>query len=277
MRIGIGLPAHPPGTTVADLVTWARRAEHDGFATVGITDRVAYPTSDPLVALAVAAAATSRIQLATTVLLAATRGEAAPLAKQIASLDRLSAGRLVLGVAAGGREDDYALCGVPYRERGRRLDYMLERMRELWSAGTIGPPVRPTVIVGGHSPAAMRRAARFGAGWIGGGISASSYGELTDRVHVAWAEQGRTDRPWLMGQVYFALGPEADERASRYLLDYFAFAGDRARFAAGQALTRPAAIRAKIAEHVDAGCDELIFMPCVAGSDQVHRLADAVR
>ncbi|MDQ7803522.1 LLM class flavin-dependent oxidoreductase [Amycolatopsis sp. A133] len=274
MRIGIGLPAHAPGMTARRAADWARAAEEDGFSTLGVTDRVAYANCDPLVALAAAAARTSRIRLATTVLLAAARGDAVPLAKQAASLAALTAGRFVLGVAAGGRADDYELCGVPYRERGRRLDAMLGRMNEVWSGDVVGPRARPTVIVGGHSPAAMRRAARFGAGWIGGGTSATGYAELAARARTAWAGEDRTDRPWLMGQLYFALGPEADVRAARYLHDYFAFAGEWAKVVARQALTSPAAIRAKVAEYADAGCDELILMPCAAGTEQVHRLAD---
>jgi hypothetical protein len=77
-----------------------------------------------------------------------------------------------------------------------------------------------------------------------------------------------------MGQLYFALGPEADAQATRYLHDYFAFAGEWAAVVARQALTRPAAIRTKIAEYSDAGCDELILMPCASGTEQVHLLAD---
>ena len=106
MELGIGLPTMIPGITGQDILSWARRAEDLGFSSLGVLDRLMYDGYESLIALAAAAGATSRIRLATTILIAAYRGDKALLAKQLASLDRLSGGRLVVGVAAGGRPDD---------------------------------------------------------------------------------------------------------------------------------------------------------------------------
>jgi alkanesulfonate monooxygenase SsuD/methylene tetrahydromethanopterin reductase-like flavin-dependent oxidoreductase (luciferase family) len=140
MEIGIGLPSTIPGVEGREITGWARRAEERGFSTLGTIDRLVYANYEPLVALAAAAAVTERIRLTTDILLVPFRVNAALLAKQAATLDRLSAGRLVLGVAPGSREDDYDASGVPFSGRGRRFDEMLEQMRRVWAGEAgIGP------------------------------------------------------------------------------------------------------------------------------------------
>jgi alkanesulfonate monooxygenase SsuD/methylene tetrahydromethanopterin reductase-like flavin-dependent oxidoreductase (luciferase family) len=113
MEVGIGLPATVPGVTRDDLLEWARRADSAGFSSLGVLDRLVYPNYEPLIALAAAAAVTERIRLMTDILLLPQRANAALVAKQALTVHSLSEGRLVLGVAAGLREDDYEASGVP--------------------------------------------------------------------------------------------------------------------------------------------------------------------
>src|SRR5213592_723693 len=122
MEIGIGLPATVPGVGRDDLLAWARRAEERGFSSLGAIDRLVYPNFEPLVALAAAAAVTERIRLATDILLAPLRGNGALLAKQAATIDALSGGRLILGVAVGIRPDDFEAAGVDYDGRAALMD-----------------------------------------------------------------------------------------------------------------------------------------------------------
>src|ERR671911_2791226 len=126
MDVGIGLPAAIAGVGRDQLLEWARRADARGFSSLGTIDRIVYPNLDPLVALAAAAAVTERIRLATTILIAPYRANGALVAKQAASLDRLSDGRLVLGVAVGGREDDYEASGVDFHRREALFEQILE-------------------------------------------------------------------------------------------------------------------------------------------------------
>src|SRR3954471_15908433 len=121
MDVGIGLPTTIPGVTGPQVLEWARRAEARGFSSLGTIDRVVYANYEPLIALAAAAAVTERIRLSTTILPATNRAHGRLLAKQAASIDALSDGRLVLGVAVGGREDDYEVSGVDFHTRGRRF------------------------------------------------------------------------------------------------------------------------------------------------------------
>src|SRR3954447_3840320 len=178
MDVGIGLPATIPGVEGAQVIEWARRAEARGFSRLGALGRAVYANYEPLVALAAAAAVTERIRLATAILIAPVRENGALLAKQAASLDRLSGGRLVLGVAVGGREDDYAASHSDFHDRGRRFEAMLEEWRRMWdgessgTAGAIGPrPAngRPQLIIGGQADVAFERAAKYADGWIMGG------------------------------------------------------------------------------------------------------------
>ena len=136
---------------------------------------------EPLIALAGVATRTRRIGLGISVYLAALRHPLV-VAKQVASLDQLSGGRVLLGVGAGWIPEEYETLGIPFGERGRVLDEHIEAMRTLWrderpryagqhyrfdNLGFEPKPVRRDVPiwVGGNSPAARRRAARLGDGW----------------------------------------------------------------------------------------------------------------
>src|SRR3954462_1074070 len=162
MEVGIGLPTTIPGVTGEQVLEWARRAEARGFSSLGTIDRIVYPNYESLIALAAVAGVTERIRLARTILLAPYRANAALVAKQAATLDHLSGGRLLLGVAVGGREDDYAVSGGDFPSPGRRFHGMPEDWERSWAGepvaggGPVGPQPprgRPTLILGGSADA----------------------------------------------------------------------------------------------------------------------------
>ncbi len=278
MKVGIGLPNAVPGTSGADLVEWARRAEARDFSTLGTIDRVTYDNYEPLIALTAAAAVTERIGLCTSVLLGPLRLPAG-LAKQCLSLNALAAGRFTLGIAVGGRADDYAAGGVDFGSRGRALDAELERLKEVWTGTEIGPARgrEPGLIVGGAADVSFARAARFGDGWIAGGAPPDQFAGMAAKLDDAWAEAGREGRPRKMALAYFSLGEDAEADANSYLKDYYAWLGEEvAGYIAGSAAKDAATVQQYLAAFEEAGCDELIVFPSSSDPAQVDLLADAV-
>ena len=288
MEVGIGLPAAIPGVEREQLLEWARRAEGREFSSLGTIDRIVYPNYEPLLALAAAAAVTDRIRLATTILLAPARGNGALVAKQAATLHKLSNGRLVLGVAPGAREDDFEVSGTEFHTRGRHFEGMLEQWKRIWDriwdgesfgmAGAIGPEPPgggPALIIGGRVDAAFERAARYGDGWMMGGGSPDEFREFVGKLQAAWSEAGRDGAPRAMALAYYALGDGAREAADRYLRHYYGHMGDVAEAIAASAATDADTVNQYIQAFSDAGCDELILFPCDADPGQVDLLADA--
>jgi alkanesulfonate monooxygenase SsuD/methylene tetrahydromethanopterin reductase-like flavin-dependent oxidoreductase (luciferase family) len=285
MEVGIGLPATIPGVTREQLLEWARRAEAQDFSSLGTLDRLVYPNYEPLIALAAVAAVTERIRLTTAILIAPHRANGALVAKQAATLDDLSNGRLVLGVAPGGREDDFEASGVDFHRRGKIFDEMLEQWRRIWAgekfgtAGPIGPPPpkgRPTLIIGGSADAAFERAAKYGDGWIMGGGSPEQFTAGSARLDAAWQAAGREGSPRKMALAYFALGDGAREAADRYLRDYYAWLGDIADMVVQSAALDAETVKGYVQAFSDAGCDELILFPCDPDPGQVDLLAAAI-
>jgi alkanesulfonate monooxygenase SsuD/methylene tetrahydromethanopterin reductase-like flavin-dependent oxidoreductase (luciferase family) len=284
MDVGIGLPATIPGAQRDQLLEWARRAEARGFSSLGTLDRLVYGNYEPLIALAAAAAVTERIRLATTILITPMRANAAMLAKQAASVDALSGGRLVLGIAVGGREDDYEASEVDFHTRGARFEAMLDRMVRVWdgdsfgTAGAIGPKTpngRPTVILGGQADVTFRRAAQHGDGWIMGGGAPDQFAQGAAKMKAAWKEAGRDGEPRTMSLAYFALGDGAEQAADSYLHDYYGFLGEIADMIASGAATDAGTVKQYVQGFADAGCDELVLFPCSPDPGQVDLLAEA--
>ncbi|PZG51372.1 LLM class flavin-dependent oxidoreductase [Spongiactinospora gelatinilytica] len=277
MEIGLALPTTVPDVSGRGLLEWARRAEGLGFSTLGVLDRVVYGNYEPLLSLAAAAAVTERIRLATTVLLAACR-DSTLLAKQLATLDHLCGGRLVVGLAAGDRQDDFTATGTSFAGRGKRLDDAVAELRAAWSGTGPGlkPYGRPPLLIGGHSAAAMRRSARSGDGWISGGSSVTRYADLVARVRTEWRRQGRAESPRLVSLCYVSLGPDGPRRAESYLRGYYAFAGEKAAHVVAGVATEPARLRDLARGYAEAGCDELILLPCAADPRQADLVAAAV-
>jgi alkanesulfonate monooxygenase SsuD/methylene tetrahydromethanopterin reductase-like flavin-dependent oxidoreductase (luciferase family) len=284
MKVGIGLPNAVAGTTGEELIEFAREAERQEFTTLGTLDRVVYDNYEPLIALAAAAAVTERIRLMTSILLTPLRANTALLAKQALSVNAVSGDRLVLGLAVGGREDDYEVSGVPFDERGARFDAQLRQLRRILSGegespeAGIGPRRNggPAIVVGGYVEAAFRRAAEFGDGWIMGGQGPDAFADATEQLRQAWSVTGRDGEPEKLAIAYYALGPSAEEDARRSLGHYYAWLGDYADAVVAAASKDPDAVRATVAGFEQAGCDELIMLPCSGDPEQARLLREAL-
>ena len=200
MRLGLVHINMGPMSQPDALVKAAQAAEAAGFDSVWAGEHIVLPDPqvpqspmrpqdpalDSLLALAWAAAHTAVIRLATGVVIVPQRNPVV-LAKQVASLDVLSGGRLLLGVGAGYLEPEMTAVGVPLSQRGGRTDEYLDAMTALWTdeapafhgqyvsfdkVDAHPRPVQaggPRIVIGGHSPAAFRRAVARGHGWFGNG------------------------------------------------------------------------------------------------------------
>jgi alkanesulfonate monooxygenase SsuD/methylene tetrahydromethanopterin reductase-like flavin-dependent oxidoreductase (luciferase family) len=281
--IGIGIPNSVRGGTGPQLLDWARRAEAAGFSSLGTIGRVAYPSYEELTGLTAAGVVTERIGLLTNILLAPTRSTA-ELAKQAATAQELTGGRLTLGLATGGREDDYTLTGRDFAARGRRFDEQLADLRRAFtgeplaegSAPVVPDGSRPVpILIGGTSDAAIRRTVEYGIGWTAGGVPPQMVAPFVERVRAAWRDAGREGAPRIVALNYFGLG-DTEDQSRGYLLDYYGFLGpEMAAMIAGSAHRSPESIKEAIAAFREAGVDELILDPTVSDPAQVDLLAKA--
>ncbi|HTQ69008.1 MAG TPA: LLM class flavin-dependent oxidoreductase [Solirubrobacteraceae bacterium] len=281
MNVGIGLPNAVRGVEKESIVDWARRAEDAGFASLGTIDRIVYPNYEPLIALAAAAAVTDRIELVTDILIAPLRSNVALFAKQAATLDSLSGGRLTLGLGVGGRPDDFEVSGVDFARRGRIVDQQLQELTALWGGqGDVGPaPVRgggrPGLLIGGGADVVYARAARYADGWTMGGGTPEMFAEAREKAVAAWAAAGREGSPRTMALFYFSLAGDAERVAGESLGDYYAFLGDYAAQVAAGAAKDADTVRQYLSAYEAAGADDVICFPTSTDTAEVGRLAEA--
>jgi probable F420-dependent oxidoreductase len=229
MKFGLAFSNIKPFAGPEEAVRLARAAERAGFESVWAVDHVVVPAGyrsqypydpsgripsgedtlfpDPLIWLAYLSHATSTLLLGTAILILPQRNPVV-LAKELATLDYLSGGRMVLGVGVGWLEEEYEAVGVPFAGRGRRAEESIAAMRALWSEEKASyrgvttnfqdcylrpQPVRGMIPVhiGGHSQTAARRGARIGNGFFPFGVSRDEVPALLDTVREAAQEAGR--------------------------------------------------------------------------------------
>lgn len=204
MQLGVHLPSAGIGTTAEGILETAKGVEALGFDAVWLFDHLFTPTDldskypysgdggyalsasdpffDPLGLIGVIAGATTRIKIATGVMIAAYRSPIV-LGKALATIENFAPGRLVLGLGTGWMREEFDALGVPFERRGARFTEYLDALRAIWSgeacsfegefyrweeAGFLPAPSAPIpLIVGGHSDAALKRAAQHGDGWAG--------------------------------------------------------------------------------------------------------------
>jgi alkanesulfonate monooxygenase SsuD/methylene tetrahydromethanopterin reductase-like flavin-dependent oxidoreductase (luciferase family) len=283
MKIGIGLPAGVPEVDATTIGDWAAEGERAGFHSVGVFDRLVYDNLEPLTALAVAAARTEEIELLTTVLTVGWRANPVLLAKQMASVDLLSGGRLTAGIGQGGWPEDFVASEVPDSGKGARLDRALATMRQVWDGELRGqggpmrrlPEGRPALLFGGLVPAAYARAATKGRGWVAPLFGLEMLKNGASEVQQAWAGAGRAGQPRIVTGRYFSLGRDADSVADDYIRHYY---GDE-YFPAARAdtLTSPEQVARELERLAEVGVTDLVLYPSSAEMDQIQLLAEAIQ
>lgn len=285
MRIALGLPSRVSSATGELMLEWATRADRGPFSSLVVTDRVVSTALEPLMVLAIAAGATKRIRLMTSVVIGPTR-ETTLLARQAATLDTLSGGRLTLGLGIGVRENDYLATGLDFHKRGRRVEEQLPILRRLWAGeplsaevGPIGPqsarPSGPELLIGGYVPAVARRIAAWADGYMApGGGEPESMTKMWQLINKGWKELGRQGQPRWVGASYFALGPNALDQASAYIKANYGYNPELAERRLRTIPTTREAVEVAIKQQADMGVDEFILRPCAAELDQMELLAE---
>ncbi|MET7862056.1 LLM class flavin-dependent oxidoreductase [Micromonospora taraxaci] len=209
MQIGVNVPNFAPGTDPQVLRQWAQTVEGLGFDLLMVSDHIAvtpdvaeqYPAPfyEPFTTLSWLAGVTHRVRLGTTVLIVPYRH---PLltARMAANLNRLSGGRLVLGVGVGWARQEFEALGVPYQRRGALTDEYLQAMRDAWR-NTDDYDTEPIPLwVGGNSDAGMRRAVRLGDAWHPLRLTPDKLTDAAGRLDVIAAELG-LPKPALMPRI----------------------------------------------------------------------------
>ena len=238
MQLGIHLP-HVGRKAGPDAIRRAAiQAEELGFDDVWVSEHTIlpkgapYPPSpifyDPVLTLTWAAAFTKRVKLGTTVLVLPMR-HPLPLAKELATLQGLSEGRLILGAGVGWMEAEFAALGAPFKERGRRMDEGIAMMRAVWTQDpvTFRPKYIPAVIedmrmcplpapipiwIGGISDAAIARAIRIGDGWHGTRSTPDAAASMVKRLRA-----GRPEPSFIISLRTGWDGADADPLRSRLI------------------------------------------------------------
>jgi probable F420-dependent oxidoreductase len=233
MRLGIALPNYGPLATPEALRRLAATAEEAGADSIWVSDHLVAPVDvrsiypyerrpdaqpgalgvieeffEPLTTLAVLAGSTTRVGLGVSAYVMPYRHPVVT-AKQVATLDVLSGGRIVLAVGVGWLREEFEALGVPFERRGRRTEEYLAVCRALWAGGEARydgelirlPPVRtgprpaqrphPPIWIAGNSPAAIGRAARIGDGWHAIDLRADEIRPAVRRLRAAAATHGR--------------------------------------------------------------------------------------
>ncbi|MBM4297118.1 MAG: LLM class flavin-dependent oxidoreductase [Deltaproteobacteria bacterium] len=285
MRIALGLPSRIASVSGEIMLDWIGRAERGPFSSVVVTDRVVCQALEPLSLLALAAGATRRIGLMTSVIIGPTR-ETTLLARQAATIDRLSGGRFTLGVGIGVRENDYTATGENFHRRGRRSEEQFALLRKLWTGealsketGSIGPaPLRaggPELLIGGYVPAIAQRIGKWGDGYMApGGGEPEAMQKMWREILQAWKENHRPGQPRWVGASYFALGPNAGEQAASYIDANYGYNPELAARRLRSLPTSNESLREALKRQADMGVDEFILRPCAEDLDQVERLAE---
>ena len=290
--IGVALPQFGDrGPAAVEIHAFARRAEEAGFDAVWVmealfTTAAAY---DPLLLLSFAAGVTERIGLGVATIVVPRRHPLL-LAKEVATLDHLSGGRLAVTLSVGDTEE-VSPFGIAPEERGDRLEEALAAMRALWTHGEVdaegrffsfrGATMEPKPLqqplpiwLGGRTTRALRRAARLADGWIGAGLTpVQTYRELLDRMRELLAEAGRDQASFALGKrAYVAI-----ERPQAAVESWFQDVYGDATLAAGRVIWGDAdACTEQLLELQRLGAEVLLLSPVGADREQLELLAEGV-
>jgi probable F420-dependent oxidoreductase len=306
VKVGLALENFTPPSVSPDvdaILRYAKRADELGFDSLWAWDHIllgskqAFPFLESLSTLAAVAAVTERVALATGVLVLPVRNPVV-LAKVTSSLDQISGGRLILGVASGWYEREFEAVGVSFHDRGRIFVRNLDILERFWTedrvtgeademsfknAVMLPKPYRgrkPTLLIGGYVDRVLRRVATRSDGWLTYFYTAESFARAWDKILMFAQEAGRdpdtltnvAQLPICIDETYQA----ADRKVRDFLGRYFDMASWSESTADSAIRGTPEQCVEQLAEHVRSGVRHIALVPWNYDPDQVERIATEV-
>lgn len=289
MKIGICLPYMKAGLTRDDYLAWFRAVDEGPFHSLSCGERVHGPTYDMRVVLSAAAVATRRVEITPT-LYVLPMHSAVRVAKEVATLDILSGGRVNnVALGYGGREQDYEAVGARFQGRYGRMDRQVEELRRVWrgeeiieGAGAIGPPPGrpggPRLLAGAMGPKSIERCAQWADGlyaWSGNGEK-QELARSFAMADAAWQRAGRDQQAYRLGGFWYTLADEGQQKLYDYVYEYLAIAGPEIASMMAESVHRssPETVLQALDNAEAAGCEELFMVPATAELAEVERLAE---
>lgn len=287
MDIGVALPQMATGLDAERIRAWCRAIDDGPFSSISVGERITFHNLDGFTLMSAAAALTDRVRIFFNVAVVPWY-QPALLAKQFASLDVLSDGRLDVAVGVGGRADDYASLNVPFAARHKKLDESVAELKRLWAGGVaadgalVGPatvqPGGPRILCSGMGPKSLARAAKWADGVSGFslGADAAETDRLFNSVRDAWDAAERREKPRLVTGVFVSLGPDAQTILHNFASRYLAVFGPELADALANMMPvhTEAALRQVIQQMAAVGADELILVPASSDPELATRLTD---
>jgi alkanesulfonate monooxygenase len=288
---------------IDEILAYTVQAEALGFQSAWVWDHILlgskrpFPFLDSLSILAALAPRTRELQLGTGVLIPALRNPVV-LAKVLSSLDHISHGRLVVGMASGWYEKEFEACGVPFQERGRIFVENVQIMRRLWSEDSVDGQVRhysfkrvnmlpkpyqrpgPPLLFGGYVDVVLRRVARYADGWLTYFYTPESFTRSWNKIRQYAEEIGRDPNELRnVSQLPICVGSsfeEADRQVRQYIADYFDVAEWSESTADSAIRGTPEQCAEQLQRNIDAGVEHIVFVPWNYAPEQLDRIAREV-
>lgn len=292
MKIGICLPYMKAGISREDYLDWFRAVDEGPFHSISCGERIHGPTYDMRVLLSAAAIATTRVEITPT-LYVLPMHSAVRVAKEVATLDILSGGRVnKLALGYGGREKDYQAVNAAFKGRYGRMDRQVATLRDVWrgqeiveGGGSIGPGLsssrEPLLLAGAMGPKSIERCAQ----WADGLYAWSGNGEQAELEHsfnmadAAWERAGRQAPPYRLGGFWYTLADDGQRKLYDYVYEYLAIAGDEIATMMAESVNRSSAdsVLAALDNAEAAGCEEVFMVPATAELSEVERLTSLLQ
>lgn len=293
MKIGMTLPVTEPGWTRDILIQWAQKIDNGPYSCLALGERIFFPSPELMTTLGACAVLTERVKLVTTVIILPMHNPVLT-AKQLATVDVLSNGRLVVGVGTGGREEDYLATATDLSQK--RISVMashVDTMRKIWRGepgveGALRPvepfPVQengPPILAGVMGPKGLASAANWADGISGMSVSAqtSDAEQSMQQANAAWLKAGRKKQPQFNSAFWFALGDNANQQMQTHLTRYFNWLDPGSR----EALAKHAGFRGSVKDlkdrlkaFADTGMDEVVLIPTSIDPNEVDRVSEAI-